>query len=65
MTVLPPKKLPYRPVDALNPPPPNILYLRPITDPSKLAIISHKVVKRCHLLAPRIFVLLSTRPIKP
>jgi hypothetical protein len=63
MTVLPPKKLPYR--DAFNHPPPNNLYLCRITNPSKLAIISHKVVRRRRLLVPGIFVLLSIRPIKP
>jgi hypothetical protein len=61
MTVLPPK-LPYR--DALNPPPPNILYPYRITNPSRLAIISHKVVKRGRLLPPRTFVLFLIRPIK-
>jgi hypothetical protein len=64
MTVLP-QKLPYR--DAFNPPLPNILYPCRISDPSKLAIISHKVVKRRRLLVLRIvvLVLLSIRPIRP
>jgi hypothetical protein len=34
-------------------------------NPTKLAITSHKVVKRCRLLVPRLFDLLSIRPIKP
>jgi hypothetical protein len=65
MTILPPKKLPYR--DAFNPRPApwSMLYPCRITNPPKLTIVNHKVVKRRRLPVPRIFVLLSMRLIKP
>jgi hypothetical protein len=63
MLILPPKILLYR--DIFNSPPPNKFYPTRFTNPSKLAIISLKVVKRRHLPVPIILVLLSIGQITP
>ena len=63
MTILPPKKLLYR--DAFNSPSPNLFYPCRITNPSKLAILCHRIRKRCRLQVSRILVLLLIGPMSP